>query len=810
MNTRPASLTADPGRRLVTWCLGATVLGTAALAVALAHVTGRKPSAVYKPAGFVDRTFRLIERRHLAATSDNVGPHSPVPAVIEFDERGAARADVDFFRHSTRLQREIRRHNTRGEGLFQIGRGGEIKFDELGCTFPLPYPSRDDVRLTLDGAADWVPAFVGEGVVLAFPADAAGAQEPGPGESKAVPLAAWLPASAPATAQTWQGRAFALRDGGRDLVRLWLEEKGVRLEVVSDEFVTAAVNGEAVETRRRRLGGKIGTVLLEDGDRIRLTVRQPAPKGTLEARFRFGRTGSNGFTRSYLENGRLVSVVDATLAAQLPWAQQLNDAFAQYVASLPEGAAVGQSTARLTVDPAFHQTVQDGLVRYVRDFDQQRSSVPGIEYQPAAVTVMDALSGDVLAMASYPTAADLDRWRRAGTAVPEQERERFDRLARNQNLVSIPIGSTTKPIIAAAVWEAHPHLRQLVVAEPEGQLTSVQGLRIHPGLKTVGPRTVDPVHALAWSSNAYMANLYLLSLADQEALRVQGGQPVAGSVHFGPRIEGDRIDAVGMEKLPAHRVLAEAFGVRLGFEELQPGVEARKFLEFDRGPLGRFFDELKVPADDVPAAFWGVTPRGVCLSLRELTSVRRDVVGMLVGSGHNHWSNLKLAEAFARLGSGAKVESTLFAARDAAPAAPAALPVSEPVLSLVRDGLTAAITDDVGTAHRLAPALAAERAKLRKKKLTLRAMGKTGTARRVSGRNERECAAFCLYLELVDDAGTRLSALSTAIYLQDRAAVRDAGRGRPENSAVAVAFAGGLLPDLVQRLEAMAAASAKK
>ncbi len=60
---------------------------------------------------------------------------------------------------------------------------------------------------------------------------------------------------------------------------------------------------------------------------------------------------------------------------------------------------------------------------------------------------------------------------------------------------------------------------------------------------------------------------------------------------------------------------------------------------------------------------------------------------------------------------------------------------------------------------------------------------------------KRECAAFCLYLEVRDKSGTPVAALSSATYLQDRAATR--GKTDPQNSAVAVQLTADFMPELI-------------
>jgi len=81
--------------------------------------------------------------------------------------------------------------------------------------------------------------------------------------------------------------------------------------------------------------------------------------------------------------------------------------------------------------------------------------------------------------------------------------------------------------------------------------------------------------------------------------------------------------------------------------------------------------------------------------------------------------------------------------------------------------------------------------------LDFRMIAKTGTARRVEG---RECAAFAFYAEVLPKGKSRpLAAVATTVYLQDRAHVRNTALG--ENSSVAVELTKALLPHLGDWLE---------
>jgi hypothetical protein len=209
-------------------------------------------------------------------------------------------------------------------------------------------------------------------------------------------------------------------------------------------------------------------------------------------------------------------------------------------------------------------------------------------------------------------------------------------------------------------------------------------------------------------------------------------------------------------------------------------------------------------------SFSSVLPERANLQLDAVSSVRGKYTSMLLGSGTNYWSNLKLAEAYARLGTGRKVQArlTVDPKKETTLEDFEKLPLEDATLAKVHAGMQQCAEGVSGsTAERISDSIKAARTKFAAKGLTLFAICKTGTATRRSPvkkgnvivEDKRECAAFCLYLEVRDKSGTPVAALSTATYLQDRAATK--GGTSPKNSAVSVQLTEDFFPELVAWLE---------
>ena len=598
------------------------------------------------------------------------------------------------------------------------------------------------------------------------------------------------------------------------VLRLRSKGKDVLLEAADPNFARVVLNGIAVnqpgneesqkQVEKRRKDLPPNTYRLENGDRIRIV------SGRGEAVFRFGKFAGGLISQSWLENGREVNVIDPELAREMPYLAELHEAVNRFVRSHPNPGSLGQSNIQFTFDRGLHAKLQDQLVRFVRDFDRNRSVLAGIAYEPAAIAVVDGLTGDVLAIPSYPSTEEIKRFetlvQTGGEGVLNESKLRF--LKHNQNLPSIPIGSTTKPMLATAIWETHPPLRRLVIEEPANSLSRIYGYRLASPLATVSAaRRVTPELFLGESSNAYTVSLYFLTLADQKSFSVNRSgqvqiQEPASKVEFSRFFQGDLIVGGLLRppgELPAHDKLAECFGIDLAVDHSDNGSR-----RFDGAVLAPLLKSLHADTQPLPPAFWTVVPYRAQLDLQNVDVVRSELISMLVGGMTNRWSNLKLAEAFARIGTGRKVELRMLHEASEGKRSRRIqdferLPVSDEVLELVQKGMTYAVGSG-GTAARLQSPLRREESRLAGSGLKLEAIGKTGTARRVgprAGRPERECAAFALYLELQSSAGKALSAVSTTIYLQDRAKSRYGSR----NSAVAVELAGEILPDLVGWLE---------
>lgn len=830
-------------RPLLNWVAACAILLGLIMAVLLVSGANIKDSATnyYIPAGYrknVTEMTKVSAIRH-----DKKPPSDPRESLPDwgrmiFDEANANPRQEKFYDESQRLHRDLEEFNETGGGFFEVKLDGKLYITQQYHNFALPYPKRPGWRGSFSLAGEKLPSLVSDGLYLGFSATdedgAATAQD-----YRVLNLNAW---TQPAKNQShYRARAFELYGEESPVARLMLHEEQVVLQLTDTATCQIRLNGEIINrmgsdavkaflARRADLPNAAlpnNAAPLRDGDRLRILHL----KSGREIALRYGRYAGGMVSRRWLEDGREVNLVDPELAAELPYFQQLQDSLNRFVQEHPKPDQISQPNIRLSIDRALHSSVNRVFLDTVRSFDAQRSTVKDILMQPASICIINALNGDVLAMPSYPAKADIDalRQRAQKGEMKGVTEAKLRRLGLNQNLTLVPIGSTTKPLFASAVWETHPELSKLVIDEPKGGREILLGHKLAGPYGTMGPRQVDANGFLRMSSNDYTLHLGLLMFAKGVTIGANG-KPIfpGGKADLSNFIRGDTIPG-GLDRpdLPAFPKLAQCYDIGLvqnlgagPSEQWEAGILAPMLRQIGiqetvlKGELTTEEKETAKMRDLVYNSFSSVLPERANLQLDAVSSVRGKYTSMLLGSGTNYWSNLKLAEAYARLGTGRKIQArlTVDPKKETKLEDFAELPLKPETLTKVHAGMQQCAEGGNGsTAERISDSIRAARAKFATKGLKFYALCKTGTATRrgpikkggIIVEDKRECAAFCLYLEVRDKSDTPVAALSTATYLQDRAATK--GDSSPRNSAVAVQLTEDFFPELITWLEAQPA-----
>jgi hypothetical protein len=317
----------------------------------------------------------------------------------------------------------------------------------------------------------------------------------------------------------------------------------------------------------------------------------------------------------------------------------------------------------LTIDAELHSDAQ-------RKLESKAAELLAAVRHPfrAGITIMDSTTGDLLALATFPTAE---------TEIRSDYRAPLSWTGQNQNFVALPIGSVAKVPFAAAILSRYPGLSSLIIdsAPASGAgypFKSVIGVEFGDEIRdTVGLSNIDFPTFIQQSSNRYAAALMMLAAAQHDPF-AEDGHALAPE---------DQYSLSGRRRLRAPL---------LAFPCQQPrGRYCRRF-----GGNGQFISYLPAgsrPGDpglahwpsllerlfDMPAAvsgqradpfdtriwepligtwssaarrqFAGLSPETESFGLNAIESIRNDYLSLVIGGGRSRWTNVKVAEVVSRI-----------------------------------------------------------------------------------------------------------------------------------------------------------------
>ncbi|MEO0414391.1 MAG: hypothetical protein AAF226_05510, partial [Verrucomicrobiota bacterium] len=549
------------------------------------------------------------------------------------------------------------------------------------------------------------------------------------------------------TGRQYAASQFLLTEKSYPVVSLWRED-GVILAKCFTGMASVKINGqvvnqknqtESVETLRRRHADPnrdLNTFELFLDDRLTI--------------------GSSDFVVSSKVG------VFGTNSTQL--GKELTNAMSLLMKKEEYREAIQTFVMEMTLDQPLHNAAQKHLENKARQSSHLLD-------RPCAMTIMDADNGHLLALASFPTKKELDRFdelavaRRISFSTPKR-----NRLRQNQNFLQVPPGSQTKPIIGASAWQARPQLRQLKVGSQtmrtngSGNVTGMLGLNFGE-FRNLGGAPWGPVSAIYDSSNPYFVQLYLASFADPSSYSLSNGYINHRGIDFGNYISGDRIS--NFSEAEVHQVMKAAFDV-----DLNEVLWADRLLDYDGSILAPLLNHLGVGTDpkNLPAELRGVSVERTNFRMNQMRLLRGDAIGFVLGGSTNAWSTVKLAEAFGRLATGKKVEARLLVDLDqsdpgAGPIPPNfdPLPLDSDVLAIVQEGMEGTV--QTGSASsRLRSDLSSLNRSYQSKGVRFRIFSKTGTGRK--GKVNNGSYVFAMTME--STSGTYLGGASCAIYLEHR------------------------------------------
>ncbi|HEV7670039.1 MAG TPA: hypothetical protein VGS22_16080 [Thermoanaerobaculia bacterium] len=341
----------------------------------------------------------------------------------------------------------------------------------------------------------------------------------------------------------------------------------------------------------------------------------------------------------------------------------------------------------LTLDSGLEAEVQRQLEAYAQGL-RGRTGAPF----RAAVTVMDATNGELLALASYPTAEQLGSY-----GDGDRSRERW---LRNHNFSRLPIGSVAKIPFAAAILDRAPFLAGLRIrGYAEGKFTQLLGLALDPPLEdhAIGGGEdgwIDFDEFIQHSSNKYGATLLTLATGVDEA--GPGLLPPAGDPDVPDQLDPEERFAIGGEiydrrpglNLPivANRNAKDpelarlaACGRIITLEHRDFAASLRRLFDVPfttkhsatRWPAGDGDDLIdtsiwrpvltQLYGDQLPreTTFRGASPERENLALNLIDDYRREYLSLVLGGGESTWTMPRIASVFSRLVTGKRIEPRL-------------------------------------------------------------------------------------------------------------------------------------------------------
>lgn len=413
-------------------------------------------------------------------------------------------------------------------------------------------------------------------------------------------------------------------------------------------------------------GAEVGTappIRLDDGDVIAYAPRDASGKQLLQHIFVYSRARLGTF--SY------IAWVDGERRRHYPqgktWPMAADIVQAMSAAG-PTGDAYGEDVA-ITINARLNRNAYDLLERWRARLDREAPVERGT--RQLSLTLMDAHTGALLTLADHAASApDPNKYEHGEPSAVRPV---------NPNLSRHRIGSVIKPFTAAASLRAFPGLHELVVIDRRGDKRKVFGLPLGGARSSIEARSgeVGWPDFLPRSDNLYAVTLALLGMCDtrgggdlpsfQNASRPTPplrltltdagsslGEPAwAVPMMFDPA--GDRIRQ--LEMTPFAQTLEELFDVRAGVPQ-QNSFDTSLWTPLlkSRGlaSKGHFFHAVSPEITNFALS-----------DVRNFADLRAVLLGgqfedlIQYGNVGSAWSNVYLAQSFARITTGRKVKAQI-------------------------------------------------------------------------------------------------------------------------------------------------------
>lgn len=279
---------------------------------------------------------------------------------------------------------------------------------------------------------------------------------------------------------------------------------------------------------------------------------------------------------------------------------------------------------------------------------------------PAGITLMDAMSGALLALPSWPPGPAAGA---SGHGAAEQ----------NQNFTRHPVGSVAKILFAPAVLDTHPALLRLWLPKSDSPtFDSVLGIPLNRAIQddAYGHDHLDFPTAIALSSNRYAVTLLTLG-SDDPHVKARGSQEIFFPSDY--YWEG----STEHERRPAQLIFNPGTPDSLSVLSLSWVERMRHLVDVNVAtPLTDDRVSRQYIWDGLPPAlqprtaqarrmFDSISPEYENLRMEAIRNTTEDFgkkfASLTLGAGESLWSNVELAEAVSTLLQNRPVRASLVA-----------------------------------------------------------------------------------------------------------------------------------------------------